>query len=111
MFEDRANGYAIGDYKKRPNMIGMYQTARPESVPEEMDKMLNWYLKQEVSIPVLAEFHVRYVLFGNVQIFHVISDNEYWERPISSFGQTMRAGAAKSWKRMGILREGKEDDR
>jgi len=26
VFEDRANGYAIGDYKKRPNMIGMYQT-------------------------------------------------------------------------------------
>ena len=24
VFEDRANGYAIGDYKKRPNMIGMY---------------------------------------------------------------------------------------
>ena len=22
VFEDRANGYAIGDYKKRPNMIG-----------------------------------------------------------------------------------------
>ena len=26
VFEDRDNGYAIGDYKKRPNMIGMYQT-------------------------------------------------------------------------------------
>ena len=26
VFEDRANGYAIGDYKHRPNMIGMYQT-------------------------------------------------------------------------------------
>ena len=25
VFEDRANGYAIGDYKKRPNMIGMYK--------------------------------------------------------------------------------------
>lgn len=23
VFEDRANGYAIGDYKKRPNMIGI----------------------------------------------------------------------------------------
>ena len=32
VFEDRANGYAIGDYKKRPNMIGIYQTVRPENV-------------------------------------------------------------------------------
>ena len=31
VFEDRANGYAIGDYKQRPNMIGMYQTVRPEA--------------------------------------------------------------------------------
>ena len=29
VFEDRANGYAIGDYKKRPNMVGMYPTALP----------------------------------------------------------------------------------
>ena len=26
VFEDRANGYAIGDYKKRPNIVGMYET-------------------------------------------------------------------------------------
>ena len=24
VFEDRANGYAIGDYKKRPNIIGIF---------------------------------------------------------------------------------------
>lgn len=30
-FEDRANGYAIGDYKERSNMIGIYQTVRPEN--------------------------------------------------------------------------------
>lgn len=35
VFEDRANGYAIGDYKKRPNMIGMYQTVRPENVQRD----------------------------------------------------------------------------
>ena len=60
VFEDRANGYAIGDYKKRPNMIGMYQTVRPENVQEEMDALLDWYLGQEVNIPLLAEFHARY---------------------------------------------------
>lgn len=35
VFQDRANGYAIGDYKQRPNMIGIYQTVRPENVEDE----------------------------------------------------------------------------
>ena len=60
VFEDRANGYAIGDYKKRPNMIGMYQTVKPENVVQEMYLLLNWYKNQDISIPVLAEFHARY---------------------------------------------------
>ena len=60
VFEDRANGYAIGDYKKRPNMIGTYQTARPEDVKNEIISLLHWYSKQEVNLSVLAEFHARY---------------------------------------------------
>lgn len=60
VFEDRANGYAIGDYKKRPNMIGMYQTISPENVAEAMKLLLKWYHEQSVNIPVLAEFHARY---------------------------------------------------
>lgn len=60
VFEDRANGYAIGDYKKRPNMIGMYETVRPEQVVEEMSLLLDWYHSQRVALFVLAEFHARY---------------------------------------------------
>lgn len=60
VFEDRANGYAIGDYKKRPNMIGMYETARPEQVVQEMSLLMDWYHSQRVDISVLAEFHARY---------------------------------------------------
>jgi len=60
VFEDRANGYAIGDYKKRPNMIGMYQTVRPENVAQEMNLLMDWYSNQNVDISVLAEFHARY---------------------------------------------------
>lgn len=60
VFEDRANGYAIGDYKKRPNMIGMFQTVRPESVAREMYLLMDWYCNQEINISVLAEFHARY---------------------------------------------------
>ena len=60
VFEDRANGYAIGDYKQRPNMIGMYQTARPENVAREMDLLMEWYRNQDINISILAEFHARY---------------------------------------------------
>lgn len=60
VFEDRANGYAIGDYKKRPNMIGMYQTVKPENVVREMRFLMDWYSNQKVNISVLAGFHVRY---------------------------------------------------
>lgn len=60
VFEDRANGYAIGDYKKRPNMIGMYATAKPTEVKIEMEKLLCWYHEQKVNLAVLAEFHARY---------------------------------------------------
>ena len=60
VFEDRANGYAIGDYKTRPNMIGMYETTKPSEVEKEMKKLLLWYNEQEVNISVLAEFHAKY---------------------------------------------------
>jgi len=60
VFEDRANGYAIGDYKQRPNMIGMYQTVRPEDVAQEIYLLMDWYEGQAINISVLAEFHARY---------------------------------------------------
>ena len=60
VFEDRANGYAIGAYKERPNMIGTYQTTRPENVASEMALLMDWYDSQKVDITVLAEFHARY---------------------------------------------------
>lgn len=60
VFEDRANGYAIGDYKQRTNIIGIYQTVRPEDVAQEMHLLMDWYSSQIINISVLAEFHARY---------------------------------------------------
>ena len=60
VFEDRANGYAVGDYKKRPNMIGLHDTAAPAEVPTKMAELLDWYHAQKISLEVLAEFHARY---------------------------------------------------
>ena len=60
VFEDRASGYAIGDYKKRPNMVGMYRTVLPADVESEMEKLLKWYNEQDKNIETLARFHARY---------------------------------------------------
>ena len=60
VFEDRANGYAIGDYKKRPNIVGMYETVLPSKVPEAMSELLVWYNSQTVTLEILAKFHARY---------------------------------------------------
>ena len=60
VFEDRANGYAIGDYKKRPNMVGRYRTTLPGDVETEMNRLLEWYESENKNIKTLAEFHARY---------------------------------------------------
>lgn len=67
VFEDRANGYAIGAYKERPNMVGIYKTVLPEEVAEEMGKLLKWYGEQEKSLNTLAEFHARYEMIHPFQ--------------------------------------------
>lgn len=67
VFEDRANGYAIGAYKERPNMIGMNKTVHPNQVKEEMGKLLEWYKKQEKSLNIMAEFHARYEMIHPFQ--------------------------------------------
>lgn len=61
VFEDRANGYAIGDFKKRPNMIGVYTTVSPKMVPQKMNELLMWYHNQSViDLSVLTKFHAEY---------------------------------------------------
>lgn len=67
VFEDRANGYAIGAYKERPNMVGIYKTVLPNEVEREMEKLLEWYSKQEKSLNTLAEFHARYEMIHPFQ--------------------------------------------
>ena len=67
VFEDRANGYAIGDYKKRPNMVGMYKTTLPDEVATEMSRLLDWYSKQEKNLNTMAEFHARYEMIHPFQ--------------------------------------------
>lgn len=90
VFEDRANGYAIGDYKKRPNMIGIHQTTLPSQVPEAVTELLNWYHAQDISLETLAEFHARYEIIhpfqdGNGRTGRIILFRECLRHDISPF--------------------------
>ena len=90
VFEDRANGYAIGDYKKRPNMIGIHQTTLPSQVPDAMTELLTWYHAQDVSLETLAEFHARYEIIhpfqdGNGRTGRIILFRECLRHDISPF--------------------------
>lgn len=90
VFEDRANGYAIGDYKKRPNMIGIHQTTLPSQVPDAMTELLNWYHAQDVSLETLAEFYARYEIIhpfqdGNGRTGRIILFRECLRHNISPF--------------------------
>lgn len=60
VFEDRANGYKIGDYKDRANIVGTQETCPPDKVHDRMVALLEWYNQEEVTISTLAEFHLRY---------------------------------------------------
>ena len=86
VFENRVNGYAIGDYKKRPNMIGIHQTTLPCQVPEAMTELLNWYHAQDISLETLAEFHARY------EIIHPFQDGSGRTGRIILFRECLRHG-------------------
>lgn len=43
VFEDRANGYVIGEWKKRANRVSDIQTALPQEVPEKIHQLLEKY--------------------------------------------------------------------
>lgn len=58
VFEDKANGYAVGDWKKRANIVGNITTTLPQDVPTKMQELLSEY-NQKVTITIadIARFH------------------------------------------------------
>lgn len=68
VFEDRANGYAIGQYKKWRNTVGGKTLAEPSEVAEKMENLLSWYREQKnITLKTLAEFHARYEMIHPFQ--------------------------------------------
>lgn len=50
--------FAIGDYKKRGNMVGGMETARPKDVPAKMRRLLEDYnAKEQITIHEIIAFH------------------------------------------------------
>lgn len=60
VFEDRLNGYAIGEYKKRANIVGDTETAFPKDVPTIMKNLLEEYSKGKIDLRALAIFHAKF---------------------------------------------------
>lgn len=67
VFEDIANGYPIGEYKNRRNMVSDITTSTPECVEEDMRALLESYNKKEShNLTDLAKFHAK---FENIHPF------------------------------------------
>ena len=53
--------FAVGDYKKRPNVVGGRETAKPKDVPARMKALLDAYnAKSEVTIQDIIAFHAAF---------------------------------------------------
>ena len=53
--------FAVGDYKKRPNVVGGCETAKPKDVPERMKKLFEGYnAKQDITINEIVAFHAEF---------------------------------------------------
>ena len=54
VFEDKANGHNIGEYKERPNVAGTMQTSLPADVSKDMKELLDWYKSAEKNLNTSA---------------------------------------------------------
>lgn len=67
VFEDKANGYAIGSYKTRANIVADIETVLPQDVPIRMKELLDDYnSKKAVTLKDIAKLHAD---FENVHPF------------------------------------------
>lgn len=61
VFEDKLNGYPVGEYENRANIVGDIQTATPSEVKSKMKSLLiSYHEKQTIDIVDLALFHAEY---------------------------------------------------
>ena len=73
VFEDFANGYAVGDWKKRSNRVSDIVTCPPQEVPVRMSELIREHLnKDRIELKDIAEFHAKFENIHPFQDDHVI---------------------------------------
>ena len=59
--DSQISWFAVGDYKKRSNVVGGRETVRPKDVPVYMKRIIEGYnSKSEVNINDIIEFHAEF---------------------------------------------------
>ena len=83
--------FAVGDYKKRANVVGGHETARPKDVPEKMQALISDYeSKIAVDINDIIEFHYEFESIhpfqdGNGRVGRLIALKECLRYAITPF--------------------------
>lgn len=83
--------FAVGDYKKRANMVGGRETSKPSQVPEHMRALLKKYnAKDNVTIEDIIEFHAEFEYIhpfqdGNGRVGRLIALKECLKNNIIPF--------------------------
>ena len=83
--------FAIGDYKRKSNMVGGIQTTRPSEVSSAMKKLINKYLsKENINIEDIVEFHAEFEYIhpfqdGNGRVGRLIALKECLKHNIVPF--------------------------
>lgn len=68
VFEDRANGYAIGEYKQWRNTVGGMTLTAPDEVANQMQNLLEWYHNQkDYTLETLGILHAKYEMIHPFQ--------------------------------------------
>lgn len=61
VFEDRANGYPVGEYKNRRNIVSDITTTNPADVEKDMEALLGWYHNDpRRTVEKQMELHARF---------------------------------------------------
>lgn len=56
--DEKKSWFKVGEYKELKNEVGGMQTAKPEEVAQEMEKLLKWYNSlEEVTFNDIVKFH------------------------------------------------------
>ncbi len=68
VFEDKANGYPVGDYKTRGNRVSDILTVTPQEVSKCMKELLdNYNSKKKIKLEDIALFHAKYEIIHPFQ--------------------------------------------